>query len=152
MPKYIDMEVKADIVVDKINQSTLTLKDGSKLSIQIPNTDTDSIGIRVENGQLQIGEGTSWSGISKGTDVVSVTGSPIVFSSSNLDSDGKLTIQHNLGKPPFGLDFTIMPNDIVFQDENTLVLDYSDQPEITNGEVWFVNSSQDMLVNASTEG
>lgn len=152
MPKYIDMEVKADIVVDKINQSTLTLKDGSKISIQIPDTDTDSIGIRVENGQLQIGEGTTWSSISKGTDVVSVTGSPIVFSSSDLDSEGKLTVQHNLGKLPFGLDFTIMPKDIVFQDENTLVLDYSDQTEITNGEVWFVNSSQDMLVNVSIEG
>lgn len=152
MPKYIDMEVKADIVVDKINQSTLTLKDGSKISIQIPDADTDSIGIRVENGQLQIGEGTAWSAISTGNNEVSVEGSPIVFSTSDLDGEGKLTIQHNLGKLPFGLDFTIMPKDIVFQDENTLILDYSDHSEITNGEVWFVNSSQSMLVNASTEG
>lgn len=150
MAKYIDMEVLSDIKIDKVNQTTLTLKTGSKISLQIPDVTADSVGVRVENGQLQFGDGTSWVGAPVPNQEITVEGEPIVFSSSDLDSEGKLTIQHNLGKYPFGLNYTIMPKDIIFQDMNTIVFDFSDQSTITSGHIWFNGSQQSMLYKLDT--
>ena len=150
MAKYTDMEVLSDIKIDKVNQTSLTLKTGSKISLQIPDVTADSVGVRVENGQLQFGDGTSWVDAPVPNQEIAVEGEPIVFSSSDLDSEGKLTIQHNLGKYPFGLDYSIMPKDIVFQDMNTVVFDYSDRSTITSGHVWFNGSQQSMLYKQDT--
>lgn len=146
MAKYIDMEVLSDIKIDKVDQTTLTLKTGSKISLQIPDVTADNVGVRVENGQLQFGDGTSWVGAPVPNQEITVEGEPIVFSSSDLDSEGKLTIQHNLGKYPFGLNYTLMPKDISFPDMNTIVFDFSDRSTITSGHIWFNGSQQSMLV------
>ena len=62
-------------------------------------------------------------------------------------TDGVATIQHNLGKVPFGLDVSVTPKAITYVDNNTMTLDFSDQATgFTGASVWFIGSQQSMLV------
>ena len=98
-----------------------------------------AVGFKYENNCWQYSNGDSWVELGKTSGTSSVNGDPISFSSSDL-----LTINHNLGQYPIGIDYTIMPKDIIFVDENTLQFDYSDQESIS-GQIWFIGSKQNML-------
>lgn len=102
-----------------------------------------AVGLKYENNCWQYSNGDSWVELGKTSGTSSVNGDPISFSSSDLLS-GILTINHNLGQYPIGIDYTIMPKDIIFVDENTLQFDYSDQESIS-GQIWFIGSKQNML-------
>lgn len=102
-----------------------------------------AVGLKYENNCWQYSNGDSWVELGQTSGTSSVNGDPISFSSSDLLS-GILTINHNLGQYPIGIDYTIMPKDIIFVDENTLQFDYSDQ-EFISGQIWFIGSTQEML-------
>lgn len=71
---------------------------------------------------------------------------PIEFTETNLDSNGKLYIQHNFNnKNVLCLGYSVTPKDIEYQD-NEIIFDYSDQSSIS-GAVWFVNSLQNMMIS-----
>lgn len=71
---------------------------------------------------------------------------PIEFTETNLDSNGKLHIQHNFNnKNVLCLGYSVMPKDIEYQD-NEIIFDYSDQSNVS-GTVWFVNSLQNMMIS-----
>lgn len=139
MSKYIDLFIKTDIQVDTIKQSTL--KIGSESVAIIPTSEVNST-LQYESG--------SWKytnhGISKElSKTLLPSANRISFTGADL-VNGKLIIQHNLGfKYILGLDYTIMPRNITFVDENTLELDYSDQPSTISGDVWFLQSNQNMF-------
>lgn len=140
MSKYIDLSVKTDIQVDAIKQSTL--KIGSESVAIIPTSEADST-LQYESGSWKYTNHGVSKELSKtllpSTNRISFTGADLV--------NGKLTIKHNLGfKYILGLDYTVMPKNITFVDENTLELDYSDQPNTITGSIWFVMSDQTMLV------
>ena len=102
-----------------------------------------AVGLKYENNCWQYSNGDSWVELGKTSGTSSVNGDPISFSSSNL-VNGILTINHNLGKYPVGIDYTVTPKDIIFVDENILQFDYSDQESIS-GQIWFIGSKQNML-------
>lgn len=139
MSKYIDLSVKTDIQVDTIKQSTL--KIGSESVTIIPTSEADST-LQYESGSWKYTNHGVSKELSKtllpSSNRISFTGTDLV--------NGKLTIKHNLGfKYLLGLDYTVMPKNITFVDENTLELDYSDQPSTVSGDVWFILSQQNML-------
>lgn len=75
-----------------------------------------------------------------------ITYEPIEFTETNLDSNGKLHIQHNFNnKNVLCLGYSVTPKDIEYQD-NEIIFDYSDQSSIS-GAVWFVNSLQNMMIS-----
>lgn len=145
MSKYIDMEVKADVKIDKIAQPTLKLKE-SGVTIIPGMTSIGSAGLRyTSTGKWEYNNGDAWVALSPEgatlptTQVIEITASDLVA--------GVATIQHNLGKVPFGLDYSVIPKAITYVDENTMTLDFSDQPTtFTGASVWFIGSQQSMLV------
>ena len=144
MSKYIDMQVLTDVKIDKIAQSTLKLKS-TGVTI-LPGMDgVASAGLRYLNGSWEYNNGDAWVALSPEgatlptTQVIEITASDLV--------NGVATIQHNLGKVPFGLDCSVTPKAITYVDENTMTLDFSDQPTtFTGASVWFIGSQQSMLV------
>lgn len=102
-----------------------------------------AVGLKYENNCWQYSNGDSWVELGQTSGTSSVNADPISFSSSDLLS-GILTINHNLGQYPIGIDYTVTPKDIIFVDENTLQFDYSDQESIS-GQIWFIGSKQNML-------
>ena len=87
-------------------------------------------------------DGTTWNPIGESGE--SFTYKPITFTASNL-VDGKLTINHNLGTYVLGLGYTVPPKNEIYN-ENSLVLDYSDQPSnFEGGVVWFKGSDPSMI-------
>ena len=100
------------------------------------------------SGKWMYSDGTEWKEFGASSSG-SVIGDLIPFTSADLDT-GILTIQHNLGtKYVLGLDYSITPKDVLFVDENTLKLDYSDQSNngSLSGSVWFVGSKQGTIVS-----
>lgn len=148
MSKYIDMEVKADVKIDKIAQPTLKLKE-SGVTIIPGLSDIGSAGLRyTSTGKWEYNNGDAWVALlPEGatlptTEVIHITASDLVA--------GVATITHNLGKVPFGLDYSVTPKAITYVDENTMTLDFSDQPTtFTGASVWFIGSQQSMLVVAA---
>ena len=144
MPKYIDMEVLTDVKIDKIAQSTLKLKS-TGVTILPGMDNAGSAGLRYLNGVWEYNNGSAWialfpeNGTLPSTQVIQITASDLVA--------GVATIQHNLGKVPFGLDYSVTPKTITYVDNNTMTLDFSDQPTtFTGASVWFIGSQQSMLV------
>lgn len=148
MSKYIDMEVKTDVKVDKIAQSTLKLRT-SGVTIIPGMTNIGSAGLRyTSTGKWEYNNGDAWVALSPEgatlptTQVIEITASDLVA--------GVATIQHNLGKVPFGLDYSVTPKAITYVDENTMTLDFSDQPAtFTGASVWFIGSQQSMLTTSN---
>ena len=145
MAKYIDMQVLTDVRIDKIAQSTLKLKS-TGVTILPGMTDIGSAGLRyTSTGKWEYNNGDAWVALSPEgttlptTQVIQITASDLV--------NGVATIQHNLGKVPFGLDYSVTPKAITYADENTMTLDFSDQADTFSGaSVWFIGSQQSMLV------
>lgn len=148
MSKYIDMEVKADVKIDKIAQPTLKLKE-SGVTIIPGLSDIGSAGLRyTSTGKWEYNNGDAWVALSPEgatlptTEVIHITASDLVA--------GVATITHNLGKVPFGLDYSVTPKAITYVDENTMTLDFSDQPTtFTGASVWFIGSQQSMLTTSN---
>lgn len=144
MANYIDMQVLADAKVSKIAQLTLKLKN-TGVTI-LPGMDgVASAGLRYLNGSWEYNNGSAWVALSPengtlpSTQVIQITASNLV--------NGVATIQHNLGKVPFGLDVSVTPKAITYVDNNTMTLDFSDQATgFTGASVWFIGSQQSMLV------
>ena len=148
MSKYIDMEVKTDVKIDKITQSTLKLRT-SGVTIIPGMTNIGSAGLRyTSTGKWEYNNGSAWVALSPengtlpSTQVIQITASNLV--------NGVATIQHNLGKVPFGLDYSVTPKAITYVDENTMTLDFSDQPTtFTGASVWFIGTHQSMLTTSN---
>ena len=143
MSKFIDMQVLTDVKINKIAQSTLNLKS-TGITILPGMEGAASAGLRYLNGSWECNNGDAWVALPEGstlpaTQVIEITASDLV--------NGVATIQHNLGKVPFGLDCSVIPKAIAYVDENTMMLDFSDQEtEFTGASVWFIGSQQSMLV------
>lgn len=91
-----------------------------------------------------VSDGSDWVELTAGG---SAEGELISFTRADL-VDGILTIHHNLGRRYLlGLDYSVTPKEVTFTDENTLVLDYSDQANTGDfsGTIWFVGSKANML-------
>ncbi len=143
MSKYIDMEVKADVKIDKIAQSTLQLKN-TGVTITPGMSGIGSSGFRyTPTGNWEYNNGSEWLTLQSATpihltQVINITSSDLV--------NGVATIQHKFGKVPFGVDCSVVPKAITYVDENTITLDFSDQSEsFTGASVWFIGSQQSML-------
>lgn len=148
MSKYIDMQVLTDVKIDKIAQSTLKLKS-TGVTILPGMDDAGSAGLRYLNGVWEYNNGSAWVSLSPengtlpDTQVIQITASDLV--------NGVATIQHNLGKVPFGLDVSVVPKEITYVDNNTMTLDFSDQATgFTGASVWFIGSQQSMLYKLDT--
>ena len=109
MSKYIDMEVKTDVKIDKIAQSTLKLRP-SGVTIIPDMTDIGSAGLRyTSTGKWEYNNGDAWVALPDGatlptTQVIEITAPDLV--------NGVATIQHNLGNVPFGSDSSVTPYDV----------------------------------------
>lgn len=148
MSKYIDMQVLTDVKIDKIAQSTLKLKS-TGVTILPGMDNAGSAGLRYLDGVWEYNNGSSWIALSPengtlpDTQVIQITASDLV--------NGVATIQHNLGKVPFGLDVSVVPKEITYVDNNTMTLDFSDQATgFTGASVWFIGSQQSMLYKLDT--
>ena len=102
----------------------------------------NSAGIRyTQNGLEFSNDGIIWNSFDS---LSTINYEPIEFTKSNLDSNGKLHIQHNFNnKNILCLGYSITPKDIEYQD-NEIIFDYSDQSTVS-GAIWFINSTQNML-------
>ena len=115
-------------------------------------------------------DGSTWHSIGEASSEATVVYEPIDFADYDLDSTGKLHIQHNFNnKYVLCLGCIPQPKEVEYLD-NELVLDYSDRSrdaylskkaEITRakdpvnvwgGFVWFINSQQSMLWSGREEG
>lgn len=146
MSKYIDMEVLDDVKISKIAQETLKFKS-TGVTI-LPNVEgCESAGLQFIEGTWKYNNGSEW--ITLPSKRASLLDKEVIqITPSDLKS-GIATIQHNLGKVPFGLDYSVTPKAITYVDENTMTLDFSDQPTtFTGASVWFIGSQQSMLVVA----
>lgn len=148
MSKYIDMQVLTDVKIDKIAQSTLKLKS-TGVTILPGMDNAGSAGLRYLDGVWEYNNGSAWVALSPengtlpDTQVIQITASDLV--------NGVATIQHNLGKVPFGLDVSVVPKEITYVDNNTMTLDFSDQASgFTGASVWFIGSQQSMLYKLDT--
>lgn len=158
MGKYIDMEVLSDLKIDHLDQTELILNpDGITLHPVMEGVDLSGehpVGFKLDpsTSSLKVSDGSAWVDV---VDEVSLPDTQVIqITASDLDS-GIATIQHNLGKVPFGLSWSVTPKDIVYVDENTLKLDFSDQAtDFAGATVWFIGSQQSMLVapTTNTEG
>ena len=134
----------------KFDQDRLIIGRGVDEQLQLMLTDT--VGIRYvpndgSNPSIEYtNDGVAWHPL--GGTGSGIAYEPIEFTGSDLQADGKITIQHNFNnKNVLCLGSTPQPKEIEYLD-NQLVLDYSDQNSSNlTGAVWFVNSKQSMLVN-----
>ena len=100
----------------------------------------------VGSGWEYSNDGITWTPMTSGSGSVNLTGEPINITPADL-ADGKATISHNLGcKYPLGIGYDKVPQNITFQDDNTMIVDYGDQPSDFTAVLWFYGSTQAMLV------
>ena len=109
------------------------------LEFSMNNTENQAAQVEFSN------DGIIWNSFDS-LSTININYEPIEFTETNLDSNGKLHIQHNFNnKNVLCLGYSVTPKDIEYQD-NEIIFDYSDQSSIS-GAVWFVNSLQNMMIS-----
>lgn len=156
MAKYVDLEIIHNAKIDKITQASIsvgsTIDGNTTLAgpevVIIPsvlgNTTTGSTQKRVRYSHTD----SKWY-YNNGSGDLAIGSLPsteaITFTASDL-TNGILTITHNFNKQ-YILDFrcSVQPRTVTFNN-NTIVLDYSDQPStFTGGTVYFTGALQSMI-------
>ena len=156
MKKEISHNTTSLTLLGVLEQQQLKVGEGNSgpVSILFDNGSTNKPGIRYVSSSLKpVGsgweysnDGITWTPMTSGSGSVNLTGEPINITPADL-ADGKATISHNLGcKYPLGIGYDKVPQNITFQDDNTMIVDYGDQPSDFTAVLWFYGSTQAMLV------